>query len=153
MDQQTMVSHFPFKNKQLPPISSRMPQISPLKHHLHSVLIACQEAVKNYPTERKMNSHCSSTCWCGQGPCHTCGFFSDKMIRMLHVWASSKGNLVFMLVCYRGCKDATLGHLCFFLSNLAFGCPAGWTIKSINLQFCLSNVSPLHVRHWKSAVT
>lgn len=49
MDQQNSVSPFPTDEQMgwfyfFTPISSWVPQICPLKHHLHSVLIVCQEA-------------------------------------------------------------------------------------------------------------
>lgn len=48
MDQQKSVSPFPTDEQMgwfyfFTPISSWVPQICPLKHHLHSVLIVCQE--------------------------------------------------------------------------------------------------------------
>lgn len=106
------------------------------------------------------NSDSSSNHWCGQGPCHTCGFFSVSMVIVLHIWAGGKEGLVLMSACHRGCKDITLVHFCwpvlfccFFLSNSAFECPTGWTLNSINLHWdlileSLANVSPFISGIW-----
>lgn len=42
-------------------------------------------------------------CKCGQGPCHTCGFFSVMMVIMLYIWAGAKGSLVLLSACHHGC--------------------------------------------------
>lgn len=149
-------------------LDSWMPQISPSEHHIHSDLFFCQETGEKliYWKENQQwlqtNSKPPSVV---KGPVILVDFSLSDGKHAPHLSRCQRGSgatisLPLWLPRYYFGASFADQYIGFFLSNIAFECPTGWTLNCINLQWGLILESlvtvfpPSHMAseissHWK----